>query len=79
PGTPFPPGFTDLQSWIRNGDLDPDWSRVGTDIVGPPPTGGNAPTFNAAFSISGEVPEPGTLLLFGAGGFGIWWLLRRKT
>jgi len=20
--------------WIRNGDLDPDWLRVGADIVG---------------------------------------------
>ena len=77
PGTPFPPGFTDLQSWIRNGNLDPDWSRVGTDIIGPPPPG-VAKTFNAAFSISGEVPEPGTLLLFGAAGLAIWWLLRRK-
>ena len=42
PGTPFPPGVTDLQSWIRNSDLDPDWLRIGTDIVG-------GTTFNAAF------------------------------
>ena len=34
PGTPFPPGSTDLQAWMRNTALDPDWSRVGTDIVG---------------------------------------------
>jgi hypothetical protein len=34
PGTPFPPGFTDLQAWIRNANLEPDWLRVGTDIVG---------------------------------------------
>ena len=27
PGTPLPPGFTDLQGWARNGDLDPDWLR----------------------------------------------------
>ena len=33
PGTPFPAGFTDLQEWIRNEDLAPDWLRVGTDIV----------------------------------------------
>ena len=36
PGTPFPPGFTDLQSWTRddsNGGIEPDWLRVGTDIV----------------------------------------------
>jgi hypothetical protein len=34
PGTPFPVGFTDLQEWIRNENLAPDWLRVGTDIVG---------------------------------------------
>ena len=34
PGTPFPPGFTDLQSWTRDAALEPDWLRVGTDIVG---------------------------------------------
>jgi len=67
-GTPFPPGFTDLQSWIRNSDLKPDWLRIGTDIVGPPLTGGAAPTFNAAFSLDGTtVPEPSTLLLLGSG------------
>jgi hypothetical protein len=60
PGTPFPPGFTDLQEWIRNEDLAPDWLRVGTDIVGGDP----APTFNVAFSLSGQtVPEPSTLTL----------------
>lgn len=46
PGTPFSP---DLQSWIRNADLDPDWLRIGTDIVG----GSPAPTFNGTFSLSG--------------------------
>ena len=30
PGTPFPAGFTDLQEWIRNENLAPDWLRVGT-------------------------------------------------
>jgi hypothetical protein len=44
PGTPFNP---DLQSWIRNAALDPDWLRVGMDIVG-----GSA-AFNAAFSLQG--------------------------
>jgi len=73
---PFTP---DLQSWVRNGDLAPDWSRVGTDIVGPPAAGGAAPTFNAAFSLSGEVPEPGSLVLLGIGGLVAWWLLRRKS
>jgi hypothetical protein len=76
--TPFPMGFTDLQTWIRNGDLDPDWSRVGTDIVG----GATPPTFNAAFSLNGtEVPLPGTLPLLGTGlaGLAVWRRLRRTT
>jgi hypothetical protein len=65
PGTPFPPGFTDLQSWTRDANLDPDWLRVGTDIVG----GGPAPTFNAAFSLTGVAPAPlpSTLLLLSSG------------
>jgi len=33
-GNAFPPGFTDLQTWTRDQMLDPDWLRVGTDIVG---------------------------------------------
>jgi hypothetical protein len=44
PGTPFLP---DLQSWIRNDALAPDWLRIGTDITAQGP-------FNAAFSLSGE-------------------------
>jgi hypothetical protein len=48
PGTPFPTGSTDLQAWIRNSTLEPDWLRVGTDIVGGVP----APAFNAAFSLN---------------------------
>ncbi|MGB0096226.1 MAG: hypothetical protein WBP81_27270 [Solirubrobacteraceae bacterium] len=47
PGTPFPAGTTDLQAWIRNSALQPDWLRVGTDIVG----GSPAPQFNAAFTL----------------------------
>src|SRR5262245_59022811 len=39
----------DLQMWIRNADLDPDWLRVGTDIVDDP----SPPTFNGSFSVSG--------------------------
>ena len=31
PGTPFSP---DLQEWIRDAALEPNWLRVGTDIVG---------------------------------------------
>ena len=67
-GTPFTP---DLQSWIRNASLAPDWLRIGTDIVGGIP----APTFNAAFSLSGEtVPEPSTVLLLSSGlaGLAVW-------
>ena len=44
PGIPFAP---DLQSWIRNDALAPDWLRIGTDITGQGP-------FNAAFSLAGE-------------------------
>jgi PEP-CTERM motif len=68
PGTPFPPGFTDLQAWIRNEDLQPDWLRVGTDIVG----GSPAPTFNAAFTLSGQtVPEPSSAFLLSLGALGL--------
>jgi hypothetical protein len=67
PGTPFPAGKTDLQAWTRDQFLDPDWLRVGTDIVGPPPTGGPAPTFNMTFSLTGEtVPEPSSYVLLGS-------------
>ena len=54
PGTPFLP---DLQAWIRNTDLKPDWLRIGTDIIDGP----SMPTFNMAFSLTGEaIPEAGT-------------------
>src|SRR5690349_1145777 len=39
-GTPFPVGTTDLQAWIRNAELKPDWLRIGSDIIN-----GNPPTF----------------------------------
>jgi hypothetical protein len=58
PGTAFAPA---LQSWIRDENLDPDWLRVGTDIV-------SGTTFNAAFTLDGDlepVPEPATLALLG--------------
>jgi hypothetical protein len=67
PGTPLPSGVPDLQGWIRDENLDPDWSRVGTDIVG-------AGTFNFAFTLSAvdAVPEPATwsVLLVGFLGLG---------
>ena len=63
-GDDFPaPGkqFTgDLQTWIRNDDLAPDWSRIGTDITGHAP-------LDASFSLTGTVPEPSTLGLLGGG------------
>jgi hypothetical protein len=48
PGTPFPAGNTDLQSWMRDDPpLAPDWLRIGTDIIG-------GTTFNATFELSGQ-------------------------
>ena len=47
-----PPQFAgDLQQWVRNANLDPDWLRVGTDIVG-------GTTFNGSFSLLGETYNP---------------------
>ena len=72
-GTPFLP---DLQSWIRNANLDPDWSRIGADIVG----GNPSPTFNAAFSLTGTVPDSGsTAALFASGFIALIWLKRRSV
>lgn len=69
-GTPFAP---DLQAWTRDAALDPDWLRVGTDIIG---TG----SFNAAFSLNGSattVPEPPTVALLVAA-FGMFALRSRR-
>ncbi|MGH9664511.1 MAG: PEP-CTERM sorting domain-containing protein, partial [Bryobacteraceae bacterium] len=56
-------------------DLDPDWLRIGSDIVG----GSPAPTFNASFSISGEtVPEPSSTVALGAGLLTVSLLARRR-
>jgi hypothetical protein len=52
PGTPVTPASADLQSWIRNEALAPDWLRIGTDITGQGP-------FNAAFSLTGETDADG--------------------
>jgi hypothetical protein len=52
PGTPVTPATADLQSWIRNEALAPDWLRIGTDITGQGP-------FNAAFSLTGETDADG--------------------
>jgi hypothetical protein len=40
---------SDLQMWTRNANLDPDWLRVGTDIVG----GTTPPLFNGCFGLLG--------------------------
>jgi len=67
--TPFMP---DLQSWTRDAFLDPDWLRIGSDIVG-------GTTFNAAFTLAGDtIPEPSTLLLVGAALVGLAMLRGRR-
>ena len=64
---------TDLQSWIRNDNLAPDWLRIGTDITHQGP-------FNAAFSLSGNtVPEPSSLALLGIGFGGMMFGFRRLS
>jgi hypothetical protein len=72
PGTAFPAGFTDLQSWVRNGNLDPDWLRIGTDITHQGP-------FNAAFSLDGvTVPEPATWAMMLVGFAAVGWRIRSE-
>jgi len=72
PSTVFAP---DLQSWTRDGGIDPDWLRVGTDIVG----GNPAPTFNAAFSVSGIAPDSGSTLFLLSGAVAIAFFLKRRV
>jgi hypothetical protein len=56
PGAPF---VGDLQAWIRNSRLAPDWVRIGTDVIGATPPD-IPPTFNMTFSLSGDtVPDAG--------------------
>jgi hypothetical protein len=74
--TAAPPLFTgDLQAWIRNADLDPDWLRQGTDIVG---GGLNAPKFNDSFSLVGTLPDSGSTLVFFAFAIGPVLYLKRR-
>ena len=61
----------DLQSWTRDANLDPDWLRIGTDIVG-------VGAFNATFSLTGVVPEPDTLAVLGTGLLGLAFLCRSR-
>jgi hypothetical protein len=63
----------DLQSWIRNEDLQPDWLRLGTDITHQGP-------FNASFSLTGTVPEPSTwaMMILGFAGVGLMAYRRRS-
>jgi hypothetical protein len=58
----------DLQTWTRDSNLEPDWLRLGTDIIGPATDGSPAPKFDMAFSLNGEtVPEPSSwIMLAGA-------------
>lgn len=76
-GTPA----TDLQAWTRDDSLDPDWLRIGTDIVG----GARPRQFNMAFTLSGDpvaaVPEPPTwaMMLFGFAGVGFMAYRRRSS
>lgn len=50
PGVDIP---GDLQAWIRNTGLSPDWLRIGTDIIGTTVPGTNPPVFNMTFTLSG--------------------------
>lgn len=50
PGVAIP---GDLQAWIRNTGISPDWLRIGTDIIGTDVPGTTAPVFNMTFTLSG--------------------------
>jgi hypothetical protein len=70
------PFVNDLQAWTRDEMLDPDWLRIGTDIVG----GNPAPTFNLSFSITGvdAVPEPSTWAMMILGFCGVGFMAYRR-
>jgi hypothetical protein len=62
-GATVAPGVTDLQAWVRNDSLAPNWERIGNDVIG-------AGSFNMAFSLTGNaVPEPATwaMMIMGFG------------
>jgi hypothetical protein len=77
-GTPV---TSDLQAWTRDASLDPDWLRIGKDIVG----GVSPPKFNMAFTLSGDtvaaVPEPSTwaMMMFGFASVGFMAYRRRSS
>jgi hypothetical protein len=67
----------DLQTWIRNANLAPDWLRIGTDITQQGP-------FNAAFSLTGTSTSPTSVpefsfsgLMVGSLGIAVFALARR--
>jgi hypothetical protein len=72
------PFVGDLQAWTRDQMLDPDWLRVGGDIVGPTPA--TAPTFNLTFSLTGVsgVPEPSTWAMMLIGFLGLGFAFRQS-
>jgi VPDSG-CTERM motif len=72
PSSVFAP---DLQAWTRDSTIEPDWLRIGTDIVG----GNPAPTFNASFSISGTVPDSGSTLFLLSSAVAIVFFLKRRA
>jgi VPDSG-CTERM motif len=71
PSSVFSP---DLQTWTRDGGIDPDWLRIGADIVG----GNPAPTFNGSFSISGIVPDSGSTLFLLSSALAIVFVVKRR-
>jgi PEP-CTERM motif len=74
------PAPADLQSWTRDQALDPDWLRVGTDIVGPVGDPATITQFNAAFSLRGAIiPEPSTWAMMALGFAGLGFAAYRRS